>query len=127
MPRRAATAARRFPVVLHLVAPVTAGFSNDSEAAGVGRSAGVLKSSQLGAVSCTAGPAHIRGNFARVGPLRRRSLVEGGVDPGHVRAQVLADHLDLVSCLLLAHALEALLSGAVLGDPLVRELTRLDL
>ena len=37
MPRRAATAARRFPVVLHLVAPVTAGASNHSEAARVGR------------------------------------------------------------------------------------------
>src|SRR4051812_49075644 len=49
------------------------------------------------------------------------------VDPVHVRAQLLALALDLVVLALLAHALEVLLAGAVLGDPLAREIARLDL
>src|SRR5579859_171245 len=50
-----------------------------------------------------------------------------GVDPVHVLAQLLAHGLDLVARLLLAHASEVLLAGAVLGDPFAGELTRLDL
>ena len=46
---------------------------------------------------------------------------ELGLDPVHHRAQLLALALDLVAGLLLAHALEVLLAGAVLGDPLARE------
>ena len=43
-------------------------------------------------------------------------------NPGHHRAELAAHLLDLVALLLLAHALEVLLAGAVLGDPLAREL-----
>src|SRR6186997_3239721 len=53
--------------------------------------------------------------------------LEGGLDPVHVRAQLLALALDLVVLALLAHAQEVLLAGAVLGDPFARELARLDL
>src|SRR5579862_6964561 len=52
----------------------------------------------------------------------RRLLLELGVDPVHLGAEFLADHLDLVARLLLAHALEVLLAGAVLGDPLAGEI-----
>src|SRR5262249_22117048 len=48
------------------------------------------------------------------------------VDPRHHRAQVPADLLDLLALCLLAHALEVLLARLVLGDPLLRELARLD-
>src|SRR5436190_18143814 len=54
-------------------------------------------------------------------------LVEAGVDPVHLRAQLLADHLDLVPGLLVAHPLEVLLTGAVLRDPFAREVARLDI
>src|SRR5215213_4842839 len=53
--------------------------------------------------------------------------VELGVDPVHHRAQLLALALDLVVGAFLAHALEVLLPGAVLGDPFARERARLDL
>src|SRR5918997_704278 len=49
------------------------------------------------------------------------------VDPGHHRAQLPALALDLVVLALLAHALEVLLPGAVLGDPLAPEGAGLDL
>jgi hypothetical protein len=45
--------------------------------------------------------------------------VEACVDPGHVRAQILADDLDLVAGLLLAHVLEVLLPGATDASNLV--------
>ena len=44
-----------------------------------------------------------------------------------IDAQLLAGRLDLRARLLVAHALEVLLAGAVLGDPLARELAGLDL
>src|SRR5688500_1723417 len=44
------------------------------------------------------------------------------LDPGHHRAELASHLLDLVALLLLSHALEVLLPGAVLGDPLPREL-----
>ena len=50
-----------------------------------------------------------------------RSGSELLVDPGHHRAQLPALALDLVALLLLAHALEVLLAGLVLGDPLAGE------
>src|SRR5829696_3158283 len=53
--------------------------------------------------------------------------VELGVDPVHHRAQLLALALDLVVRALFAHALEVLLAGAVLGDPLACERSGLDL
>ena len=75
-----------------------------------------------------------------VRPRRRRGLRAGpgrageephghlsselGLDPVHHRAQLLALALDLVVGLLLAHALEVLLAGAVLRDPLARERRR---
>src|SRR5204862_1266926 len=49
------------------------------------------------------------------------------VDPVHHRAQLLALALDLVVLALGSHALEVLLPRPVLGDPLLRELPRLDL
>src|SRR4051794_26568765 len=49
------------------------------------------------------------------------------VDPVHHRTQLAALLLDLRVLLLLAHSLEVLLTGAVLGDPLARELPGLDL
>src|SRR6185312_11691497 len=49
------------------------------------------------------------------------------VDPGHHRAQLSALDLDLVAGLLGAHAVEVLLAGAHLGDPLACERARLDL
>src|SRR2546429_5667266 len=52
---------------------------------------------------------------------------EVGLDPVHHRAQLAALALDLVIGLLLAHALEVLLPGAVLGDPFPRERPVLDL
>src|SRR5881227_1075236 len=52
---------------------------------------------------------------------------ELGLDPVHHRAQLRALALDLVLGLLLAHALEVLLPGAVLGDPLAGERPVLDL
>src|SRR5690348_1252568 len=55
------------------------------------------------------------------------ALLELRVDPGHHRAQLLALALDLVPHLLLAHPLEVLLPGAVLGDPLAGERPGLDL
>src|SRR5436309_5629074 len=58
-------------------------------------------------------------------PPRPRSEV--GLDPVHHRAQLPALALDLVVGLLLAHALEILLPGAVLGDPLPGEGAVLDL
>ena len=45
---------------------------------------------------------------------------------GIIVAEVLADLLDLVAGGLLAHAVEVLAAGAVLGDPLLGELARLD-
>ena len=48
------------------------------------------------------------------------------LNPGHHRAQLAADLLDLVRGGLVAQALEVLAAGAVLGDPLLRELARLD-
>src|SRR5947199_10340652 len=53
-------------------------------------------------------------------------FVELGVDPGHLRAQLAPHHLDLVARLLLAHALEVLLTSPVLGDPLAGEGTAPD-
>src|ERR671916_2970974 len=53
--------------------------------------------------------------------------LELGLDPIHHRAQLLALDLDLVARLLGAHAPEALLARAVLGDPLPGELAGLDL
>src|SRR5262245_44390823 len=47
-------------------------------------------------------------------------------DPGHHRSQIGADLLDLVALLLLAQSLEVLLAGAVLRDPLPREVAGLD-
>src|SRR5690606_12160280 len=73
-------------------------------------------------------PLSASGSLTRI--LQRspmRLLVERGVDPGHLLAQLPADDLDLVTALLVAHPLEALLAGAVLGDPLAREGARLDL
>src|SRR5436190_1334436 len=61
------------------------------------------------------------------GPPGRDLLVEVRVDPVHHRAQLLAGRLDLRGGLLGAHALEVLLAGAVLGDPLAGEVARLDL
>src|ERR1044072_1337902 len=52
---------------------------------------------------------------------------ELGFDPGHHLAEVAAYLLDLVGGALLAHAGEVLAAGAVLGDPLLGELARLDL
>src|SRR5918997_1327121 len=49
------------------------------------------------------------------------------VDPVHHRAQLPALALDLVVLLLGPHALEVLLARLVLGDPLAREVPRLDL
>src|SRR4051812_20231921 len=49
------------------------------------------------------------------------------VDPVHHRPQLSPLALDLRVLLLLAHALEVLLPGAVLRDPLAGELARLDL
>src|SRR5437764_15248109 len=63
----------------------------------------------------------------RLRSARRGLLLELGVDPVHVRAQLAADRLDLVARLLLAHALEVLLAGAVLGDPFAGEVPGLDL
>src|SRR5205085_7621486 len=57
----------------------------------------------------------------------RHTCLELGLDPVHHRAELAAFALDLVVLLLLPHALEALLAGAVLGDPLAGELTGLDL
>src|SRR5437899_1124057 len=56
-----------------------------------------------------------------------RSRSEVGFDPVHHRAQLPALALDLVVGLLLAHALEVLLAGAVLRDPFPRERSVLDL
>src|SRR6185437_9211637 len=67
---------------------------------------------------------------ARRGRPAWRSLAagsEGRLDPVHVRAQLAADVLDLRVGLLGAHAQEVLLAGAVLGDPLAREVAVLDL
>src|SRR5919202_1517972 len=52
---------------------------------------------------------------------------EARLDPVHVRAQLLAHGLDLRAGLLGPHPLEVLLPGAVLGDPLAREVAGLDL
>src|SRR5437763_14575444 len=52
---------------------------------------------------------------------------ELGVDPVHVGAKLAPDHLDLMPRLLLAHPVELLLAGPVLGDPLAREVARLEL
>src|SRR3954454_13500427 len=76
------------------------------------------------------GPAVIRYCFTygfgcAMGVLRL-ALFEFRIDPGHHRAQLLALHLDLVALALGAHALEVLLTGAVLGDPLARERAVLD-
>src|SRR2546421_4145522 len=49
------------------------------------------------------------------------------LDPVHHRTQLAALALDLVVGLLLAHALEVLLAGAVLGDPFACERPVLDL
>src|SRR5436190_2815688 len=57
----------------------------------------------------------------------RRSASELRINPVHHRAQLAALTLDLRVLLLLAHALEVLLPGAILRDPLARELARLDL
>src|SRR5450755_649739 len=57
----------------------------------------------------------------------RSLLLKLRVDPVHLGAQLLAHDLDLVARLLLAHALEVLLAGTVLGDPLAGEVARLDL
>src|SRR4051812_15877924 len=57
----------------------------------------------------------------------KSSISELGVDPVHRCAQLLADRFDLVLLLLLAHALEVLLAGTVLRDPLLGELAGLDL
>src|SRR5437763_8646984 len=57
----------------------------------------------------------------------RRPGSELGLDPVHHRAQLAALALDLMVLLLRAHALEALLPGLVLGDPLTREVARPDL
>src|SRR5689334_1859153 len=63
----------------------------------------------------------------RSGPWTTNSSTsELRVDPVHRRPEILADRLDLMVLLLLAHALEVLLAGAVLGDPLLGELARLD-
>ena len=59
---------------------------------------------------------------ATVAPPSERRL-----DPVHVRAQLLARGLDLRGRLLGAHPLEVLLAGAVLRDPLPREVAGLDL
>jgi len=48
-------------------------------------------------------------------------LMKLGVYPGHVRAQLAPNDLDLVVGLLGPHALEVLLAGAVLRDPLARK------
>ena len=75
------------------------------------------------------------GGGAAAGALRRQPARDAvgsvgselGLDPVHHRAQLLALALDLVAGLLRAHALEVLLAGAVLGDPLARERAGLDL
>src|SRR5829696_1619745 len=68
------------------------------------------------------------GGAARLARTRRSAGSEVAVvDPRHHRAQLSALDLDLVAGLLGAHAVEALLAGAHLGDPLARELARLDL
>src|SRR5450755_681965 len=54
-------------------------------------------------------------------------LLPLGVDPVHLLTQALAHDLHLVPSLLGAHALEVLLTGPILGDPLAREVARLDL
>src|SRR3954453_24218088 len=73
------------------------------------------------------GPAVMRYCFTYGFGVMARSRLELGLDPIHVRAQLLALALDLVVLALLAHAQEVLLPGAVLGDPLARELAGLDL
>src|SRR5947209_1335515 len=59
--------------------------------------------------------------------VRGALLVKRCVDPVHLRAELLADDLDLVARLLVAHALEVLLTGPILRNPLAREVARLDL
>src|SRR5579875_1168822 len=69
-----------------------------------------------------------RPSLQSAGPTAAEILFrELGVDPVHLGAQLLAHDLDLVARLLIAHALEVLLAGAVLGDPLAGEVTGLDL
>src|SRR6185369_11342441 len=68
--------------------------------------------------------ATTRGGYRTSGS---EDLLELRLDPVHVGAQLLADVLDLGVGLLGAHALEVLLAGAVLGDPLARERAVLDL
>src|SRR4051794_17862567 len=58
---------------------------------------------------------------------RASAFFELRIDPVHHLAQLATLDLDLVSLLLRAHALEVLLAGAVLGDPLARERPVLDL
>ena len=57
----------------------------------------------------------------------RHLLLEVGVDPVHLGAQLLAHDLHLMPGLFRAHALEVLLARAVLGDPLACEVAALDL
>src|SRR5262245_25210636 len=47
------------------------------------------------------------------------------VDPGHHAPEVFADALDFVALEVLAHAVEVLAAGVVLGDPLAGELAGL--
>src|SRR5215204_6748271 len=74
----------------------------------------------------SAGASRLAASPSSTAGAARREL-ELGLDPVHHRAQLLALALDLVVGLLLAHALEVLLAGPVLRDPLARELARLDL
>src|SRR3954451_14365640 len=60
-------------------------------------------------------------------PRRVNRRLELRVDPVHPRAQFPALALDLRVLLFLAHPLEVLLPGPVLGDPLACELARLAL
>src|SRR3954453_14738124 len=55
-------------------------------------------------------------------PGKVKAASELGVDPVHHRPQLTPLTLDLRVLLLAAHPLEVLLPGAVLGDPLAREL-----
>src|SRR3954453_1021466 len=73
------------------------------------------------------GPAVMRYCFTYGFGVMARSRLELGLDPIHVRPELLALALDLVVLALLAHAEEVLLPGAVLRDPLAGELAGLDL
>src|SRR2546430_11936012 len=72
----------------------------------------------------------MRGTLPTAPAARGRRGPDGSkvlVDPVHHRAELAALALDLVILLLGPHPLEVLLPGAVLGNPLLGELARLDL